>query len=129
MFSLLKYSPAGRGDGLVGKMLVAQPWRPELGSPASIWKLGVVAHTCSFSVEDTEKWGPCWLASLYKLVSSRFNERPFLKKLGGRKLRKTHDVYLQPPDTPAHIHTHTWTHRPTHIDTIKIKINWRFESD
>lgn len=38
--------------------------------------------------------GVCWLASLAKLVSSRFSERPCLKNQGREQWRETVDVVL-----------------------------------
>lgn len=55
------------------------------------------------------KTGHGWFTRLAKLPSSRLNEKLFLSKLSGEKLRKTFNINFQPP------HAYTWIHLCIHM--------------
>lgn len=72
----------GCGDGSESQRLDVYAQHPEFGSPASHRRSSLVVYACIPGLGSRNRWlpGTHWLASLTKMSSSKFNERPYLKK-------------------------------------------------
>lgn len=90
--------------------------KTEFGSQVLPQKLGkrYISVTSELGEERLGHPGAWWPTDLAKLVSSRFTERPCLKKHNGECLTETHDFDLCFP----HTYTHKWIDTGTHTPFI-----------